>query len=84
MKIMIDRCLPHYREMTQKRLYFIVTAADPGHSASDETLSGLRGFLKCLPGAQECGVIYGTGAWDKGDIYRHPALDKAYQAGKNV
>lgn len=84
MKIMIDRCLPHYREMTQKKLYFIVTAADPGHSASDETLSGLRGFLKCLPGAQECGVIYGTGAWDKGDIYRHPALDKAYQAGKNV
>lgn len=84
MKIMIDRCLPRYREMTNKKLYFIVTAADPQHSAADETLSGLRGFLRCLPGAQECGVIYGTGAWDKGDIYRHPALEQAYQAGKNV
>ena len=84
MKIMIALSLPPPRKTTKKNLFFLVPAADPGHSAADETLSGLRGFLKCLPGAQECGVIYGTGAWDKGDIYRHPALDKAYQAGKNV
>lgn len=84
MKIMIDRCLPRYREMVHKKLYFIVTAADPQHSAADETLAGLRGFLRCLPGASECGVIYGTGTWDKGDVYRHPSLELAYQTGKNV
>lgn len=82
MKMMIDRCLPRYREITHKKLYFIITAADPQHSAADETLAGLRGFLRCLPDAQECGVIYGTGAWDKGDVYKHPALEQAYQAGK--
>jgi multimeric flavodoxin WrbA len=84
MKIMIDRCLARYREITNKEFYFIVTAAAPEHEAADATLAGLRGYLRCLPGAQEKGVIYGMGAWDKGDIYRHPALDNAYEAGKNV
>lgn len=84
MKMMIDRCLARYREMVGKKIYFIATAADPQHSATDETLAGLRGFLRCLPEAQECGVIYGTGAWDKGDIYKHPALEQAYQMGKEV
>lgn len=84
MKIFIDRCLPRYREIENKRFYLIVTAADPQHEAADETIAALRGFLKCLPGAQEKGIIYGTGAWDKGDIYRHPAFEKAYETGKGT
>ena len=84
MKTMIDRCLPRYTEMLDKRFYFIVTAADPQHEAAEETIAGLRGFLRCLPGAEERGIIYGTGAWDKGDIYKHPALDKAFDLGKSI
>lgn len=84
MKMMIDRCLPRYREMKGKILYLIVTAADPQHKAAEETLAGLRGFIRCLPDAKEAGVIYGTGAWDKGDIYKHPALEQAYKAGKKI
>lgn len=84
MKIMIDRCLPRYREMAGKKIYLIATAADPQHEALDETLAGLRGFLRCLPEAQEGGIIYGTGTWDKGDVYKHPALEQAYQMGKEV
>ena len=82
MKTFIDRCYPRYMEIKDKMFYLIVTAADPQHSAADETLAGLRGYLRCLPGAQEKGVIYGTGAWDKGDILRHPAYEKAYELGK--
>lgn len=82
MKIFIDRCFPRYSEIKNKAFYLIVTAADPQHSAMEETLAGLRGYLRCLPGAQEKEVIYGTGAWDKGDILRHPAYEKAYQLGK--
>ena len=84
MKIFIDRCYPRYREIANKHFYLLVTAADPQHEAVEETLAGLRGFLRCLPGAQERGVIYGTGAWDKGDILRHPAYDKAYEIGKSI
>lgn len=72
------------QELTGKTFYLIVTAADPQHTAASETLADFRGFLRCLPDAKETGVIYGTGAWDKGDIYKHPALTQAYEMGKQI
>ena len=84
MKAMIDRCLPCYMEIKNKTFYFIVTAADPQHSAADETLADFRGYLRCLPGAKEAGVIFGTGTWDKGDVYRHPALKQAFEMGGSI
>lgn len=39
---------------------------------------------RCLPGAKEKGIIYGTGTWDKGDVYRHPSFEKAYDMGKTI
>lgn len=84
MKMMIDRCLPRYQEIRDKEFFYVVTAADPQHSAADETLAGLRGFLRCLPGAEEKGIIYGTGTWDKGDVYKHPSFEKAYEIGKTI
>lgn len=83
-KMMIDRCLPRYTEIENKQFYFIITAADPEHAAADETVAGLRGFLKCLPNSQEKGIVYGTGTWDKGDVFKHPAYEKAYEMGKNL
>lgn len=84
MKIFIDRCLPRYTEIKGKAFYYIVTAADPQHSAADETLAGLRGFLRCLPESQEKDIIYGTGTWDMNDVYQHPAYERAYEIGKTV
>ena len=84
MKAMIDRCLAGYQDIKNKTFYLIVTAADPQHSAANETLADFRGFLRCLPGAEEAGVILGTGTWDKGDVYRHPALKQAYEMGKEI
>lgn len=84
MKMMIDRCLPRYREIKDKEFYYIITAADPEHSAADETIAGLRGYLRCLPGAKEKGIVFGTGTWDKGDVFRHPAFEKAYEMGRTM
>lgn len=84
MKMFIDRCLPRYLELKDKEFYFIVTAAEPEHKAADEAIASLRGFRRCLPDAVEKGIIYGTGTWDKGDVYRHPAFEKAYEAGKSI
>lgn len=82
MKILIDRCLGFCKKLAGKRFYFIVTAADPEPSAAEPTLAGLRGFLRCIPEAQEKSALLGMGAWDKGDIYRHPVYEAAYAAGK--
>lgn len=84
MKLMIDRCLPRYTAIENKKFYFIITAADPGHEAAEATIAGLRGFLDCLPGAEERGVVYGTGTWQKGDVYQHPALREAFRLGQSV
>lgn len=82
LKMMIDRCLPRYREMKDKRFVLIVTAADPGHDTAEGTLAGLRGFLSCLPGSREEKVIYGTGAWEKGEVLRLPVMKTAYETGR--
>lgn len=84
MKAVIDRCLVNHKSLTNKKFYFIVTAADPQHDAAEGTLAAFRGFLRCLPDAQEAGLIYGMGTWDKGDVYRHPAYEQAYQIGKEI
>lgn len=84
MKAMINRCLVDHKSLTNKWFYFIVTVADPQREAADGTLAAFRGFIRCLPGAEENGVIYGMGTWDKGDVYRHPSYDKAFDMGKEI
>ena len=84
MKTMIDRCLADYMAISGKTFYLIVTSAEPLHSAADTTLADFRGFLRCLPGAKEAGVVLGTGTWDKGDVYRHPSMKQAYEMGKRI
>ena len=66
-----------------KEFYLIATAAD-GKAAMERTIDGLRGYLECLPGAKEMGVIYGAGAWQLGDIQGNPAMEEAYQMGKRI
>ncbi len=84
MKAMIDRCLVDHKRIARKQFYFIVTAADPQHEAAEGTLMAMRGFIRCLPDAQEKGVVYGMGTWDKGDVFRHPSYGQAYEMGKGV
>lgn len=55
-----------------------------GKAAMERTIDGLRGYLECLPGAKEMGVIYGAGAWQLGDIQKNSAMQEAYQMGKNI
>lgn len=85
MKTMIDRTLGGAQKagLENKEFYLIATAAD-GKAAMERTIDGLRGYLECLPGAKEMGVIYGAGAWQLGDIQSSPAMQEAYQMGKSI
>ena len=84
MKTLIDRCCARYTEITNKNFYFIVTAAEPNIPAMERTIDGFRGFLDCLEGAREKGIIYGTGVWKVGDIEGKPVLKEAYEIGKKI
>lgn len=82
MKTLIDRTCSRYTEIRNKDFYFIVTAADDSKQAMERTLEGFRGFTSCLEGAKEKGIIYGTGAWQIGDIKGSKAMKQAYEMGK--
>jgi|WetSurSiteA1Bulk_404760.scaffolds.fasta_scaffold02043_5 multimeric flavodoxin WrbA len=84
MKTLIDRTCSRYTKITDKEFNFIVTAADSNNQAMERTLEEFRGFTSCLEGAKEMGVIYGTGAWDKGEIKSKPAMKQAYKLGTMV
>lgn len=84
MKTLIDRTYSRYTEISNKEMYFIVTAADSRKQAMERTLEGFRGFTSCLSGAKENGIIYGTGAWDMGDIKGSKAMKQAYEMGKSI
>ena len=83
-KTLIDRTYSRYTEISNKEMYFIVTAADGRKQAMERTLEGFRGFTSCLQGAQEKGIIYGIGAWKLGDIKGSKAMTQAYNMGKKV
>jgi multimeric flavodoxin WrbA len=84
MKTLIDRTCSRYTEINDKEFYFIVTAADTSQQNMERTLEEFRGFTFCLEGSKEKGIIYGTGAWNKGDIIGSQAMQKAYEMGKKV
>ena len=84
MKTLIDRTCSRYTEISNKEFYFIVSAADNSKQAMERTLEGFRAFTYCLNGAKEKGIIYGTGAWNIGEIKGKPAMREAYDIGNRV
>lgn len=62
-----------------------MTAADTDKNTLERTIEGFRGFTEdCLPNAYEKGIIYGTGAWQIGEIKNSPAMRQAYEMGKQA
>ena len=84
MKTLIDRTCSRYTEIKNKEFYFIVTAADSSNQAMERTLEGFRAFTSCLSGAKEEGIIYGTGAWNMGDIKGSDAMKRAFEIGETA
>ncbi|MGN0561542.1 MAG: flavodoxin family protein [Candidatus Fimenecus sp.] len=85
LKTFIDRTVPRYTEIANKDFYYILTAADTDRESLARTIEGLRGFtLDCLPNANEAGIIYGTGAWQIGEIKATKAYTEAFEMGKCV
>ncbi len=84
LKTVIDRTVARYTKIVNKDLYLILTAADGNKASMQRTVEGFRGFTSCLSGAKEKGIVYGTGAWEAGDILAKPMMRQAYEMGKAV
>ena len=84
MKTLIDRTCARYAEISGKQFVFIVAAAGDSRPAMESTLEGFRAFLSCLNSPKEMGVVYGTGAWNMGDIQDKPAMKEAIALGAAI
>lgn len=85
MKTLLDRSNPLYNTNYAFRdIYLLAAAADEEASAVDGARTGLSGWIVCFPKARLAGTIFAGGVESTGQIQGHPALKKAYEAGKNV
>lgn len=84
LKALIDRSVARWTEVKNKEFYYIVTAADGEKEAAQTTIDCFRGYADCVSGAKEMGIIYGMGAYEKGEIIGTKAMTDAYTMGKNV
>jgi len=83
LKTLIDRTVPRYTEL-KGQAWLIAALADEGEASMVGTIAAFQGFMDCLDHVEYTGTIVGYGAWNKGDIAGNPALEEAYNAGKNV
>ena len=83
LKALIDRTVARWTEVKNKEFYYIATCADRKEGL-DRTIECFRGYADCVNGAKECGIIYGYGVYEKGEIKDKPQKKEAYEMGKNV
>lgn len=84
LKAVIDRSVARWTEVKNKEFYYIVTAADGEKEAAETTINCFRGYADCVDGAKEMGIIYGMGAYEKGEVIGTKAMIDAYEMGKQV
>ena len=85
LKTVIDRTVARWREIANKELYYIATAAETDEDTLDTTLACFHGFAKCIDGYEEKGTLYGKGVYEKGEVQNRPELMTiAYEMGLSV
>lgn len=84
LKAVIDRSVARWTEVKNKEFYYIATAADGDKEAAETTIACFRGYADCVEGAQERGVIYGMGVYEKGEVITTKAMVQAYEMGTEV
>ena len=85
LKTLIDRCVARWREIANKDLYYIATAAEADEDTLDTTLACFHGFAMCIDGYEEKGTLYGKGVYEKGEVKDRPELMTiAYEMGQSI
>ena len=85
LKTMLDRANPLYdTDYAFTKAYLLATAAEDEPETVDGTRTAVQGWVDCFPRCELAETVFAGGVNDVGDIAGHPALEKAYQAGKSV
>ena len=85
LKTMLDRANPLFgTDYAFTKAYLLATAAE----AEPETVEGaekaIQGWVDCFDRCELAATVFAGGVNGIGDIARHPALDTAYQTGREI
>lgn len=85
LKTMLDRANPLYdTDYRFTKAYLLATAAEDEPETVEGTEKAVRGWVDCFPRCKLAATIFAGGVNEVGEIAGHPALEKAYQTGKEV
>lgn len=85
LKTMLDRANPLYgTDYHFTKAYLLATAAEDEAETVEGTEKAVQGWVDCFPRCELVETVFAGGVNDVGDIAGHPALEKAYQIGKEV
>lgn len=66
------------------KTYLLATAAEDGPYVVEGAIKAVQGWVDCFDRCELADTIFAGGVNGVGDIAGHPALDKAYQIGKEI
>ena len=85
LKTMLDRANPLFdSDYVFTTAYLLATAAEDGEETVEGTVKAVQGWVDCFERCELAGTVFAGGVNGVGDIAGHPALEKAYQMGKEV
>lgn len=82
MKTFVDRLCAFYRELSNKKFYYIFTSADTAKSTMDKAVAEFDGLMMCLKNPTVRGIIRGTGVFRKGEVKYLSVMEEAFTMGK--
>lgn len=85
LKTMLDRANPLFgSDYAFTKVYLLATAAEDEAYTVEGAVTAVQGWVDCFERCELAGTIFAGGVNGVGDIAGHPALEKAYQMGKEV
>ena len=85
LKTMLDRANPLFgTDYAFTKVYLLATAAEDESETVEGTVKAVQGWVDCFPRCELAGTVFAGGVTDVGEIDGHPALEKAYQMGKEI
>lgn len=85
LKTILDRANPLYdTDYAFTKAYLLATAAENEPETVAGTEKAVQGWVDCFPRCELVETVFAGGVNEVGEIVGHPALEKAYQVGKEV
>ncbi len=85
LKTMLDRANPLFdTDYAFTKAYLLAAAAEDEPETVSGAVRAVQGWVDCFPRCRLVETIFAGGVTDVGGIAGHPALERAYQAGKEI